>query len=99
MATEEERRSQSPRSPEARLGMKVEDLWNVQQGFQLSPTEKLNAFFEGIPLSAFPASPSSHVVEVRSDDSLAEAVQSLSENTLMRQVMQAGWRNTLALSN
>ncbi|KAK4756240.1 hypothetical protein SAY87_006367 [Trapa incisa] len=85
MATEEERRSQSPRSPEARLGMKVEDLWNVQQGFQLSPTEKLNAFFEGIPLSAFPASPSSHVVEVRSDDSLAEAVQSLSENTLMRQ--------------
>lgn len=57
MATLEE--SQSPRSPEARLGMKVEDLWDFQQGAQLSPTEKLNACFEGIPLSAFPASPSS----------------------------------------
>lgn len=58
---EEEGRSQSPKSPEARLGMKVEDLWDVihQQGAQLSPTEKLNACFEGIPLSAFPQCPSS----------------------------------------
>ncbi|KAK4747316.1 hypothetical protein SAY87_026353 [Trapa incisa] len=83
MAAEEERRSQSPRSPEARLGMKVEDLWDVQQGARLSPTEKLNACFEGIPISAFPASSSSHVVEIRSDASLAEAVQLLSENRIL----------------
>ncbi|KAJ6672247.1 SNF1-RELATED PROTEIN KINASE REGULATORY SUBUNIT GAMMA 1-RELATED [Salix viminalis] len=44
---------ESPKSPEARLGMKVEDLWDVQEP-QLTPTEKLNACFEGIPVSAFP---------------------------------------------
>ena len=43
----------SPRSLEANLGMKVEDLWDVQES-QLSPTEKLNAYFESIPVSAFP---------------------------------------------
>ena len=48
----------SPKSPEARLGMKVEDLWDVQEP-QLTPTEKLNACFEGIPVSAFPPAPSS----------------------------------------
>jgi 2-C-methyl-D-erythritol 4-phosphate cytidylyltransferase len=48
----------SPKSPEARLGMKVEDLWDVQEP-QLSPTEKLNACFESIPVSAFPPAPSS----------------------------------------
>ncbi|XP_031373824.1 SNF1-related protein kinase regulatory subunit gamma-1 isoform X2 [Punica granatum] len=79
---EEEGRSQSPRSPEARLGMKVEDLWDIQQGGQLSPTEKLNACFEGIPLSAFPPSPSSQV-EIRSDASLAEAVRLLSEHRIL----------------
>ena len=44
---------ESPRSPEAKLGMQVEDLWDVQEP-QLSPTEKLNACFESIPVSAFP---------------------------------------------
>lgn len=47
-----------PRSPEAKVGMKVEDLWDVQEP-QLSPTEKLNACFENIPVSAFPSSPNS----------------------------------------
>ena len=42
-----------PRSPEAKLGMRVEDLWDVQEA-QLSPTDKLNACFESIPVSAFP---------------------------------------------
>lgn len=46
-----------PRSPEAKLGMRVEDLWDVQEP-QLSPTEKLNACFESIPVSAFPLPPS-----------------------------------------
>ena len=48
---------ESPRSPEAKLGMKVEDLWDEQES-QLNPTEKLNACFEGIPVSAFPQAPS-----------------------------------------
>lgn len=44
---------EGPRSPEAKLGMRVEDLWDVLEP-QLSPTEKLNACFESIPVSAFP---------------------------------------------
>lgn len=50
--------SETPRSPEAKLGMQVEDLWDIQEP-QLSPTEKLNACFESIPVSAFPRAPSS----------------------------------------
>lgn len=46
-----------PRSPEAKLGKRVSDLWDVQEP-QLSPTEKLNACFESIPVSAFPLGPS-----------------------------------------
>lgn len=53
MATLEE----SPRSPEAKLGRRVEDLWDVQEP-QLSPNEKFNACFESIPVSAFPPPPS-----------------------------------------
>lgn len=48
---------ESPKSPEAKVGMRVEDLWDCQEA-QLSPTEKLNACFEGIPVSAFPFPPS-----------------------------------------
>ena len=40
-------------SPEAKLGMQVEDLWDHLEP-QLSPTEKLNACFESIPVSSFP---------------------------------------------
>ncbi|CAI0548139.1 unnamed protein product [Linum tenue] len=76
-----ERQSQSPRSPEAKLGMKVEDLWDVQEP-QLSPSEKLNACFENIPVSAFPAS-SSRVIEIKSDTTLAEAVKILGENKIL----------------
>ncbi|KAF7136458.1 hypothetical protein RHSIM_Rhsim08G0189400 [Rhododendron simsii] len=55
-----------PSSPEAKLGMQVEDLWDVQEP-QLSPTEKLNACFESIPVSSFPPAPSSQVIN---DDSI-----------------------------
>ncbi|KAH8492867.1 hypothetical protein POPTR_012G097000v4 [Populus trichocarpa] len=72
----------SPKSPEARLGMKVEDLWDVQEP-QLTPTEKLNACFEGIPVSAFPPAPSSQVIEIKSDTSLAEAVRILAEHKIL----------------
>ncbi|KAJ6375384.1 hypothetical protein OIU77_000377 [Salix suchowensis] len=73
---------ESPKSPEARLGMKVEDLWDVQEP-QLTPTEKLNACFEGIPVSAFPPAPSSQVIEIKSDTSLAEAVRILAEHKIL----------------
>lgn len=48
----------SPKSPEAKLGLEVEDLWDIQEP-QLSPTEKLNACFESIPVSEFPQASSS----------------------------------------
>lgn len=70
-------------SPEAKLGMQVGDLWDVILEPQLSPTEKLNACFESIPVSAFPPAPSSQVVEINSDASLAEAVQLMSENKVL----------------
>lgn len=74
--------SSSPRSPEAKVGMQVEDLWDTQEP-QLSPTEKLNACFESIPVSAFPPAPSHQVIEIKSDTSLAEAVQILAEHKIL----------------
>ncbi|XP_042496873.1 SNF1-related protein kinase regulatory subunit gamma-1 [Macadamia integrifolia] len=77
---------ESPRSgissPEAKLGLKVEDLWDVQEP-QLSPSEKLNSCFESIPVSAFPPAPSSQVIEINSDSSLDEAVQLLSKHKIL----------------
>ncbi|PWA81847.1 hypothetical protein CTI12_AA184930 [Artemisia annua] len=72
----------SPKSPEAKLGLEVEDLWDIQEP-QLSPTEKLNACFESIPVSEFPHASSTQVIEIRSDASLGEAVQLLSQNKLL----------------
>ncbi|KAJ7956054.1 SNF1-related protein kinase regulatory subunit gamma-1 [Quillaja saponaria] len=72
----------SPRSPEAQLGMRVEDLWDLQES-QLTPTEKLNSCFESIPVSAFPPAPSDQVIEVKSDTSLSEAVQILAHNKIL----------------
>ncbi|MCD7451095.1 SNF1- protein kinase regulatory subunit gamma-1 [Datura stramonium] len=73
---------QTPRSPEAKLGMQVEDLWDVQEP-QLSPTEKLNACFENIPVSDFPPAPSNQVIEIKSDVTLAEAVKLLSQHKIL----------------
>nr|KYP57413.1 SNF1-related protein kinase regulatory subunit gamma 1 [Cajanus cajan] len=72
---------ESPRSPEAKLGMRVGDLWDIQES-QLSPTEKLNACFESIPVSAFPLSPSNQEVEIKSDATLAEAVKILAQHNV-----------------
>lgn len=74
--------SPTPRSPEAKVGMQVEDLWDVQEP-QLSPTEKLNACFESIPVSDFPPAPSSQVVEINSDSSLAEVVKLLAQHKIL----------------
>ncbi|KAJ7945712.1 SNF1-related protein kinase regulatory subunit gamma-1 [Quillaja saponaria] len=78
----EEAMQDSPQSPEAKLGMRVEDLWDVQEP-QLSPTEKLNACFESIPVSAFPPAPSDQVIEIKSNASLAEAVQILAHHKIL----------------
>ncbi|KAJ8553991.1 hypothetical protein K7X08_024669 [Anisodus acutangulus] len=73
---------QTPRSPEAKVGMQVEDLWDVQEP-QLSPTEKLNACFENIPVSDFPPAPSNQVIEIKSGATLAEAVKLLSRHKIL----------------
>ncbi|XP_004297556.1 PREDICTED: SNF1-related protein kinase regulatory subunit gamma-1 [Fragaria vesca subsp. vesca] len=72
----------TPRSPEAKVGMHVEDLWDIQEP-QLSPTEKLNACFESVPVSDFPTAPSNQVIEIKSDTSLAEAVKILAEHKIL----------------
>ncbi|GMI67348.1 SNF1-related protein kinase regulatory subunit gamma 1 [Hibiscus trionum] len=77
---ESELEQETPKSPEAKLGMKVEDLWGIQEP-KLTPTEKLNACFESIPVSSFPLAPQG--VEIRSDASLAEAVHILSQNKIL----------------
>ncbi|KAJ3697296.1 hypothetical protein LUZ61_001001 [Rhynchospora tenuis] len=71
----------SPRSPEAELGIKVEDLWEVLEP-QLTPTEKLNSCFQDLPVSSFPVPPS-HVIEIPSDTSLAETVEILSKHKIL----------------
>ncbi|KAL2242910.1 UNVERIFIED_CONTAM: SNF1-related protein kinase regulatory subunit gamma-1 [Sesamum indicum] len=74
---------ETPRSPEAKLGMQVEDLWDVQEP-QLSPTEKLNACFESIPISQpDPVEFFGTVIEIRSDTSLADAVKLLARHKIL----------------
>ncbi|XP_021759414.1 SNF1-related protein kinase regulatory subunit gamma-1-like [Chenopodium quinoa] len=68
-------------SPEAKLGMTVEDIWDNLEA-QLSPTDKLNACFESIPVSSFPLAQASKV-EIKSNCSLAEAVSILSQHKLL----------------
>ncbi|WOL00379.1 SNF1-related protein kinase regulatory subunit gamma-1 [Canna indica] len=72
----------SPRSPEAEIGHRLEDLWDVQQP-QLSPSEKLNSCFEDVPVSSFPRAPPSQVVEIPSDASLADVVEVLSKHKML----------------
>ncbi|XP_039120913.1 SNF1-related protein kinase regulatory subunit gamma-1 [Dioscorea cayenensis subsp. rotundata] len=76
---------ESPRcsSPEAEVGMRVEDLWDSIQEPQLSPSEKLNSCFDSIPVSSFPPAPSSQVIDIPSDSSLAAAVDTLSKSKII----------------
>ncbi|KAG0491106.1 hypothetical protein HPP92_007969 [Vanilla planifolia] len=69
-------------SPEAKIGLRVEDLWDVQEP-RLSPSEKLNSCFESIPVSSFPPAPPSLEIEIPSDASLADAVEILSKNKIL----------------
>ena len=61
---EDSPRSGGLSSPEAKLGMRVEDLWDIQEP-RLSPTEKLNACFESVPVSAFPPASSEGIVQIQ----------------------------------
>ncbi|KAK1351990.1 SNF1-related protein kinase regulatory subunit gamma-1 [Heracleum sosnowskyi] len=74
--------SEDMSSPEAKLGLQVEDLWDIQEP-QLSPSEKLNSCFESIPVSAFPHSPDSRVIEINSDTSVAEAVKIMAQHNIL----------------
>lgn len=74
--------ARSRSSQEAEIGHRVEDLWDVQEPV-LTPSEKLNSCFESIPVSAFPAPPSSQVIEIPSDSSLARTVRILSRNKIL----------------
>ncbi|CAA7396243.1 unnamed protein product [Spirodela intermedia] len=70
-------------SPEAEIGHRLEDLWNdVQVEPLLSPSEKLNSCFDGVPVSSFPSVPS-QVIEIPSDASLATAVEILSKHKIL----------------
>ncbi|KAK8952867.1 SNF1-related protein kinase regulatory subunit gamma-1 [Platanthera guangdongensis] len=69
-------------SPEAEVGMQVEDLWDIQEP-QLTPSEKLNSCFESMPVTSFPQAPSSQVIEIPSNSSLADAVEILSKNKIL----------------
>ncbi|KMZ67437.1 SNF1-related protein kinase regulatory subunit gamma-1 [Zostera marina] len=70
------------RSTSLEIGMRVEDLWDVQENI-LTPSEKLNSCFEAIPVSDFPLESSSQVVEIPSDSSLDFSVQVLSKHKLL----------------
>ncbi|CAN6464793.1 unnamed protein product [Victoria cruziana] len=70
------------KSPEAKLGITVEELWRVQEPL-LTPSEKLNSCFENIPVSSFPPSSLSKIIEINSDASLAEAVEILSKHKIL----------------
>jgi CBS domain-containing protein len=73
---------ESPRSPEAEIGHRVEDLWEVAEP-QLSPSDKLNSCFEDISVASFPRAHPSQVIEIPCDASLAEAVEILSKNKIL----------------
>ncbi|KMZ60501.1 SNF1-related protein kinase regulatory subunit gamma-1 [Zostera marina] len=70
------------RSTSLEIGMRVEDLWDVQENI-LTPSEKLNSCFKAIPVSDFPLESSSQVVEIPSDSSLDFSVQVLSKHKLL----------------
>ncbi|KAG8083185.1 hypothetical protein GUJ93_ZPchr0015g6818 [Zizania palustris] len=73
---------ESPRSPEAVIGHRLEDLWEVAEP-QLSPSEKLNSCFEDIAVASFPRPHGSQVIEIPSNASLADTVEILSKNKIL----------------
>ncbi|WVZ67624.1 hypothetical protein U9M48_016676 [Paspalum notatum var. saurae] len=75
-------------SPEAEIGMRVEDIWDslqeAQQQQQLSHGDRLNSCFDSIPVASFPHTfDGAQLVEIPSDATLAEAVDTLSRNRII----------------
>ncbi|TVU36003.1 hypothetical protein EJB05_17913 [Eragrostis curvula] len=72
-------------SPEAELGMRVEDIWDsLDEEGQLSRSDKLNSCFDSISVASFPHTfAGSQLVEIPSDSTLAEAVDILSRNRII----------------
>ncbi|KAL6839959.1 hypothetical protein ACP4OV_029769 [Aristida adscensionis] len=71
-------------SPEAEIGMRVEDIWDSLDEPQLSRGDKLNSCFDSIPVASFPHTFSgAHLVEIPSDATLAEAVDILHRNRII----------------
>ncbi|XP_037418273.1 SNF1-related protein kinase regulatory subunit gamma-1-like [Triticum dicoccoides] len=69
-------------SPEAEIGMRVEDIWDSLDQPQLSRSDKLNSCFDAIPVSSFPQTFGAQLVDIPSDATLAEAVDILSRNRI-----------------
>jgi CBS domain-containing protein len=69
-------------SPEAEIGMRVEDIWDSLDQPELSRSDKLNSCFDAIPVSSFPQTFGSQLVDISSDATLAEAVDILSRNRI-----------------
>lgn len=69
-------------SPEAEIGMRVEDIWDSLDQPQLSRSDKLNSCFDAILVSSFPQTFGSQLVDIPSDATLAEAVDILSRNRI-----------------
>ncbi|XP_051227842.1 SNF1-related protein kinase regulatory subunit gamma-1 [Lolium perenne] len=69
-------------SPEAEIGMRVEDIWDSLDQPQLSRGDKLNSCFDAIPVSSFPNTFGAQLVDIPSDATLAEAVDILSRNRI-----------------
>ncbi|EMS57715.1 SNF1-related protein kinase regulatory subunit gamma 1 [Triticum urartu] len=62
--------------------MRVEDIWDSLDQPQLSRSDKLNSCFDAIPVSSFPQTFGSQLVDIPSDATLAEAVDILSRNRI-----------------
>ncbi|GJN16904.1 hypothetical protein PR202_gb03930 [Eleusine coracana subsp. coracana] len=71
-------------SPEAEIGMRVEDIWDSLDAAQGGQLDKLNSCFDSIPVSSFPHTfAGAQLVEIPSDATLAEAVDILSRNRII----------------
>uniref|UniRef100_A0A0D3EXZ6 CBS domain-containing protein n=1 Tax=Oryza barthii TaxID=65489 RepID=A0A0D3EXZ6_9ORYZ len=71
-------------SPEAEIGMRVEDIWDSLDQPQLSDRDRLNSCFDAIPVASFPHTfDGAQVVEIPSDATLAEAVDILSRHRII----------------
>uniref|UniRef100_A0A0E0CCA8 CBS domain-containing protein n=1 Tax=Oryza meridionalis TaxID=40149 RepID=A0A0E0CCA8_9ORYZ len=71
-------------SPEAEIGMRVEDIWDSLEQPQLSDRDRLNSCFDAIPVASFPHTfDGAQVVEIPSDATLAEAVDILSRHRII----------------